>query len=111
MPYHHINCGGKISILRRRCSKCGKKWPRKAWFQYPVPPDMVMVPKGSKVLKRHKLTYAKWATKYPGVAEFASRLPRWPRWARILTAVIIFGFMGYISYQLWGLFWTWIRHL
>jgi len=107
--YYHADCGGLISILRLKCAKCGKRWSPKAWIQYPIPGDMYMSKGRSGFrLKRRPATYAKWANKYPQVAEFAGRLPNWPRWARILTALGILGVLGLISYLLWG-FIQWIR--
>ena len=108
MPYYHSECGGRISILRRRCSKCKKKWGPKVWIKYPLPEDIVLVPRGHKILKSGKKSYARWADKYPEVAAFASRLPRWPRWARILVLILILALFVFLSYKLWG-FISWIR--
>jgi len=107
--YYHEECGGLISILRRKCKKCGKTWGPKVWVQYPTPWDMYLSKGKSKFrLKRRITSYAKWADKYPSVAGFAGRLPNWPRWARILTAVGVLAVLGFISYLLWG-FIRWIR--
>jgi len=105
VKYFHSECGGKISILKRRCSKCGKKWPRGSWFQYPLPDDILISSSGKppKVLKKRPVYYAKWANKYPEVARFASKLPNWPRWARILVLIGIIIVLVLLSYYLWGL--------
>ena len=99
MPFYHTKCGGNISILRGKCTKCGKRWnPYKFLFNTEILP----VPRKEKVKKpstRTPASYAKWADKYPGAPIIASRLPNWPRWARILTGLIIFG--GLISLLMW----------
>lgn len=85
MPYYHIKCNGKISILRRKCNKCGKKWPFMALLRYPQPSDITKHAWGEK----KPTTYAKWADKYPFVNVIARLLPNWPKWARILSTSII----------------------
>ena len=105
LKYYHYKCGGRISILRRRCKKCGKKWPLNVLWQYPLPFDIAMTAtERRKILKKGTTSYARWADKYPYVGEFASRLPKWPRWARILSAILVLGVLGYLLHLLWGLF-------
>ena len=85
MPYYHKKDSGKIGLLSRKCSKCGKRWPIMALFKYPPPKDMtryIIEPKGPP-------TYAKWADRFPFVNVIASLLPNWPRWARILTVCLL----------------------
>jgi len=85
MPYYHKKCNGRISILRRRCSKCGKTWPISAWFRYPPPRDMTKY----IVEQKAEPSYAKWADKIPFVSVIPKLLPNWPRWARILVLGIL----------------------
>ena len=98
MAYYHKKCNGKISILRRRCSKCGKKWPISAWFQYPPPKDMTKY----IVEQKEESSYAKWGDKIPFVKIVASRLPNWPRWARILVLCLLIGLVVLITIYLRG---------
>ena len=98
MPYYHKKCNGKISILRRKCTKCGKTWPISAWFQYPPPKDMTkfIVP------VKEPGTYAKWGDRVPFVGVIARALPNWPRWARILVLCILIGLVIGISFLIRG---------
>ena len=90
MPYYHKKDGGKISLLSRKCSKCGKIWSISALFIYPPPKDMtkyIIEPRGSTFSKGSKKLF-----KIPGVEVIAQGLPNWPRWVRILSAcLLLFG--------------------
>jgi hypothetical protein len=111
LHYYHSDCGGSIGILTRRCSRCGKKWPWRLLFQYPLPPEVFSASSKGPRLKRtaRKTYYAKWANRYPQVGAFASRLPNWPRWARVLVLLVILAVFAFCSYKLWGLA-KWIWH-
>lgn len=87
MPYYHTKDNGKIGLLSRKCSKCGKRWPIMAWFKYPPPEDMTKF----IIERREKVpaTYSKWADRYPFVNIIARSLPNWPRWARILSVCLL----------------------
>ena len=98
MPYYHKKCNGRISILRRRCTKCGKTWPISAWFQYPPPKDMTKF-----IVEKEPATYAKWGDRIPFVSVIATRLPNWPRWARILFTCILVAIIIVISFLIRGL--------
>jgi hypothetical protein len=98
MPYYHKHCDGKISILRRKCSKCGKKWPISAWFQYPPPRDMTRY----IIEKNEPTTYAKWVDRIPFANTIPRVLPNWPRWARILVLCILVGVIILITLLLRG---------
>lgn len=89
MPYYHTKDRGRIQFWRRKCTKCGKKWPWYTLFALRPPKDMAYYfePPMPKIQKG-KTSYAKWVDKYPGAPVLASRLPNWPRWARILSAVV-----------------------
>jgi len=90
MPFYHTKCGGDISILRRRCKKCGHKWS--LWgifFDSHIHPG-TSYDRQAKKPKRTPTSYAKWADNLPAVATVAGRLPKWPRWARITVVFIIF---------------------
>lgn len=99
MPYYHKHCDGKISILRRKCSKCGKKWPISAWFQYPPPRDM-----SRYIVERQAglTTYSKWIDKVPLANIIPKALPNWPRWARILILCILIGIVVVIIFLIRG---------
>lgn len=95
MPYYHKGCGGQISILTRKCKKCGHRWGIMAWFSYPPPRNMTkyVVEAKAPSVKKGKTTYAKWADKpdmLPGVGWVASHMPRIKqRWARILIVACV----------------------
>lgn len=97
MAYAHKHCGGYISMSKRRCTKCGKKW---TFFKFWLDPTLAkkhiqIVPETQekfqeKLANRHtKGSYSSWADRLPGVGTVASILPRWPKWARITTVVVI----------------------
>ena len=100
MPYYHMKCNGKIGLWSRRCSKCGKKWPISAWFQYPPPKDMTRF-----IVKTQTepTTYSKWADKVPFMNIIPRALPNWPRWARILVLVILIAIIVAITMYIRGL--------
>lgn len=100
MPYYHKHCNGKISILRRRCSKCGKKWPISALFRYPLPKDMTKFIVGTK---KGPTTYMKWVDKVPLMNVIPRALPNWPRWARVLVVCILIGIVVLITFLIRGL--------
>lgn len=100
MAYYHKHCEGRISILRRRCSKCGKKWPISVWFVYPPPRDMTkFIVEGRK----EPTTYARWADKVPLVNVIPRMLPNWPRWARIAVLITLIGIIVGITILIRGL--------
>lgn len=105
MPYYHLKCGGEIGILRRKCKKCGKKWPFWVWFQYPLPKDISMFYLGKSKERGVKKPrrYPKWTSKFPLATDVANLLPDWPRWARILTTVIFVGGVITLVTFLWRL--------
>ena len=94
MPFIHQGCGGTVSIMTGKCSKCKKKFKPNSSNPNGLP-DNVYFEAGERVQKlkakaasRGTTGYAKWAdNKVPFITPFASRLPNWPRWARILTTV------------------------
>jgi len=94
MAYYHKKCNGRISILSRRCSKCGKRWPISVWFQYPLPRDMTKF-----IIEAGKEpgTYAKWADKVPFANIIPRALPNWPRWARILVLITLIAIIVIIT--------------
>lgn len=86
--YIHRKCGGRVSILSRRCSKCRQSWPISTLWIYPVPEDLQLV--ALEVKTGQKATYSKWADRsLPGVSQIAGMLPNWPRWKRITFASLI----------------------
>ena len=99
MPFIHNGCGGKVSIITGKCSKCHKKFkpnsanpnglPNNVYFDGGERIKKMKAKAASKVASRGTTPYAKWADKapVPGLASIASSLPNWPRWARILTTV------------------------
>lgn len=88
MPYYHKKDNGKIGLWSRKCSKCGKRWPVSAWFQYPPPKDMTKY-----IMERagEPTTYASWADRVPLANVIPRLLPNWPRWARILVLCALVG--------------------
>ena len=106
MPFIHQGCGGKVSILTSKCSKCHKKLPPNLANPNGMPNE-VYFDAGERIQKlktkaasKGTTGYAKWADdKVPFISPFASRLPNWPRWARILATTgiavaLIFGIRG-----------------
>jgi len=101
MRFVHTKCGGEINVKKRLCTRCKKKWNPVAFrvdafgIRPMVDSKGRLVPdKGKEGPLKDKSwheqrtgDYAKWGDKVPGLAIFASRLPKWPRWARILSAV------------------------
>lgn len=76
MPYIHARCQGEIEFWKRRCKRCGKRWPFSALFALSPPKDMYYRVPPATSLARKVL---------PSPQEIASKLPKWPRWARILA--------------------------
>lgn len=99
MPYYHKKCNGKIGLWSRRCSKCGKKWPISAWFQYPPPKDMT---KYIVEKKAEEPSYAKWADRIPLMNVIPRALPNWPKWARILVLCLLIGLVVFVTIYLRG---------
>jgi len=100
MSYYHTKCGGEVRLWRRKCKKCGKKWPIITLFTYPPPKDMAFIPPKMPEIKKGKTSYAKWADKFEGSNIIASRLPNWPRWLRILSVMVILATLaGLISWR------------
>lgn len=95
MPWYHAGkCQGDISVLRMRCTKCGKQWN---------PISFLLDPKGIRhfsIPKDEPTSHAKWGDSIPGVGEIAGHLPDWPRWARILAVSPVF--VGILIGLLWG---------
>jgi hypothetical protein len=100
MAYYHKKCNGRISILRRKCTKCGKTWPISAWFQYPPPKDMTRF---IVETRKEPTSYAKWGDRFPFVGIIARALPNWPRWARILVLCILIALVVVITIKIRGL--------
>jgi len=100
MPYYHKHCNGKIGLWSRKCSKCGKRWPISAWFQYPPPRDMT---KYIVETKRGPTTYMSWANKIPFMSVIPRALPNWPRWARIFVFCVLIGIVVLLTLLIRGL--------
>ena len=100
MPYYHKGCNGRIGLFSRKCSKCGKRWPISAWFQYPPPRDMTKFIVESR---KEPTTYSKWADKLPFVNVIPRVLPNWPRWARILVLCVLVALVVIITITIRGL--------
>ncbi len=101
MAYYHKHCGGKISILERKCSECGKRWSTSAWFVYPPPRDMT--PYIREVKEYKPTTYSKWADRIPLMNIIPRALPNWPRWARISVLVALLAVIVLITVYIRGL--------
>ena len=94
MPFIHNGCGGKVSIMTGKCSKCHKKFKPNSANPNGLP-DGVYFDGGERIQKlkakaasKGTTDYAKWAdNKVPFITPLVSRFPKWPRWARILTTV------------------------
>lgn len=99
MAYYHKHCNGKIGMLSRKCSKCGKRWPISAWFQYPTPQDMTkfIIEKANE-----PTTYSKWVDKVPLANTIPRMLPNWPRWARLLILCLLIGIVVFITFWIRG---------
>lgn len=91
MAWYHTKCGGDISILRRRCRKCKKKWSLWSILFDPHIHPGTSYKKQAEKPKRKPTSYAKWADNYPGVAAVAGRLPNFPKPVRITIAFVLFG--------------------
>lgn len=79
MNFYHLNCGGDIDTIHRKCLKCGKTWN---FITILTNTEMRVVPKSIT----NSTADVPW---YLDKDKFVSKLPKWPRWLRLLTVVAI----------------------
>lgn len=115
MRFVHTKCGGEIDVPKRQCRRCKKKWNPVAFRMDALGIRPMtdargrLVPdKGKEKLLKEKTwreqktgNYAKWGDKVPGLAAFASKLPKWPRWARILSTLVFVAIVVAIILLIW----------